>query len=165
MIMLLRRVFDRSVSLHAGKWNKSADGCREIRGKRLGIVGYGNIGAQLSVLAEGLGMEVVYYDVAEKLSLGNARKVSVEELLATSDVVTLHVDGRPSNHGFFGQAEFGMMKDGGIFMNLSRGLVVDVEALARALASKHLAGAAVDVFPKEPASNSETFRSPLQGLD
>jgi D-3-phosphoglycerate dehydrogenase len=165
MIMLLRKVFDRSTGLHAGKWDKSADGSREIRGKRLGIVGYGNIGAQLSVLAEGLGMEVVYYDVTEKLSLGNARKVSFEELLATSDIVTLHVDGRPANSGFFGEAEFTLMKEGAIFMNLSRGPVVDVEALARALASKKLAGAAVDVFPKEPASNSESFRSPLQGLD
>ncbi len=165
MIMLLRRVSDRSVALHAGKWNKSAEGCREIRGKRLGIVGYGNIGAQLSVLAEGLGMEVVYYDVAEKLSLGNARKVPFEELLATADVVTLHVDGRPSNSGLFGEAEFARMKEGAIFLNLSRGSVVDVEALARALSAGRLGGAAVDVYPKEPTSNSEAFRSPLQGLE
>ena len=164
MIMLLRRVFDRSVDLHAGKWGKSADGCREIRGKRLGIVGYGNIGAQLSVLAEALGMEVVYYDVAEKLSLGNARKVSLEELLSTADVITSHIDGRASNAGFFGEHEFALMKEGAIFMNLSRGSVVDVEALARALAAKKLAGAAVDVYPREPSSNSETFRSPLQEL-
>jgi D-3-phosphoglycerate dehydrogenase len=164
MIMLLRRVFDRSVDLHAGKWNKSADGCREIRGKRLGIVGYGNIGAQLSVLAEALGMEVVYYDVAEKLSLGNARKVSLEELLSTSDVITSHIDGRASNAGFFGEQAFAQMKEGAIFMNLSRGSVVNVEALAHALGTGKLAGAAVDVFPREPSSNSEAFRSPLQGL-
>jgi D-3-phosphoglycerate dehydrogenase len=164
IIMLLRRVVDRNADLHAGRWDKSAEGCVEIRGKRLGIVGYGNIGSQLSVLAEALGMEVVYHDVAEKLSLGNARKVSLEELLATSDVVTLHVDGRPGNRGLFGEREISLMKPGAVFMNLSRGYVVDMEALAAALTSKKLAGAAIDVFPKEPASNTEVFRNPLQGL-
>jgi D-3-phosphoglycerate dehydrogenase / 2-oxoglutarate reductase len=164
MIMLLRGVFDRSTNLHAGRWDKTTDGAREIRGKRLGIVGYGNIGSQLSVLAEGLGMEVVYYDVAEKLSLGNARKVSFQELLSTSDVVTLHVDGRPGNQGFFGEAEIGLMKPGAIFMNLSRGFVVDMGALAVALSARKLAGAALDVFSKEPSSNAEVFRCPLQGL-
>jgi D-3-phosphoglycerate dehydrogenase / 2-oxoglutarate reductase len=164
MIMLLRNVFDRSTDLHAGRWGKSAEGSREIRGKRLGIVGYGNIGSQLSVLAESLGMEVVYHDVAEKLSLGNARKVSFEELLRTADVVTLHVDGRPGNRGFFGEREIAAMKHGAVFMNLSRGFVVDAEALAAALTSKKLAGAAIDVFPKEPSSNSEAFKSPLQGM-
>ena len=165
MIMLLRKVSDRSTALHAGSWHKSSEGCREIRGKRLGIIGYGNIGSQLSVLAEGLGMEVLYYDVSEKLSLGNARKVSFEELLSLSDIVTLHVDGRQANSGFFGEAQFALMKEGAIFMNLSRGSVVDVEALARALTTHRLSGAAVDVFPKEPSSNSESFRSPLQGLE
>ena len=164
IIMLMRRAFDRSTDLHAGHWDKSAEGCVEIRGKRLGIVGYGNIGSQLSVLAESLGMEVIYHDVAEKLSLGNARRVSFEELLSTSDVVTLHVDGRPGNRGFFGEHEIALMKPGAVFLNLSRGFVVDMEAVARALASGKLAGAAVDVFPKEPSSNTEVFRSPLQGL-
>jgi len=164
MIMLLRGVFGRSNDLHAGKWAKSAEGCREIRGKRLGIVGYGSIGSQLSVLAEALGMEVVYYDVAEKLSLGNARKVAFDELLATADVVTLHVDGRPGNQGLFGAREIGLMKPGAVFMNLSRGFVVDMDALADALASKKLAGAAIDVFPHEPAGNGDPFHCALQGL-
>ncbi|MCS7061911.1 MAG: phosphoglycerate dehydrogenase, partial [Anaerolineae bacterium] len=164
MIMLLRGVFGRSNDLHAGKWTKSADGCREIRGKRLGIVGYGSIGSQLSVLAEALGMDVVYYDIAEKLSLGNAKKVPFEELLATSDVVSLHVDGRPGNRGFFGEREIGMMKPGAVLLNLSRGFVVDLDALARALMSKHLAGVAIDVFLHEPAANGDPFDCPLQGL-
>lgn len=164
IIMLLRRVFDRNTELHAGHWTKAADGAHEIRGKRLGIVGYGNIGSQLSVLAEALGMEVVYYDVAEKLSLGNARKVSFEELLAFSDVVTLHVDGRSVNQGLFGEREIALMKPGAVLMNLSRGFVVDVDALARALSSGKLSGAALDVYPREPSSNAETFQSPLQGL-
>ena len=164
MIMLLRGVFGRSADLHAGKWTKSAEGCREIRGKRLGIVGYGSIGSQLSVLAEALGMEVVYNDVAEKLSLGNAKKVTFEELLSTADVVTLHVDGRPGNQGFFGEREITLMKPGAIFMNLSRGFVVDMQALAHALVTKQLAGAAIDVFPNEPASNAEMFRCAVQGL-
>jgi D-3-phosphoglycerate dehydrogenase / 2-oxoglutarate reductase len=164
MIMLLRGVFDRSVNLHQGRWDKSAEGCREIRGKRLGIVGYGSIGSQLSVLAEALGMEVVYYDIAEKLSLGNARKVAFDELLSTADVVTLHVDGRPGNRGLFGPREIDLMKPGAIFMNLSRGFVVDMEALAQALIERKLAGAAIDVFPHEPASNDEVFECALQGV-
>ena len=164
IIMLMRGVVDRSADLHTGKWTKSAEGSREIRGKRLGILGYGNIGSQLSVLAESLGMEVVYHDVAEKLSLGNARKVTLQELLATADVVTLHVDGRAANRGFFGEREISLMKPGAILLNLSRGYVIDLEALAKALSSKKIAGAAVDVFPKEPSSNSERFHSPLQGL-
>lgn len=164
IIVLMRSVFDRSTDLHAGKWTKSSEGAREIRGKRLGIIGYGNIGSQLSVLAESLGMEVVYHDVAEKLSLGNARKVSLPELLSISDVVSIHVDGRVSNRGFFGAREFALMKPGAIFLNLSRGYVIDMEALASCLISGKIGGAAIDVFPKEPTSNTERFQTPLQGV-
>lgn len=164
MILLLRGVPDRSAGLHKGVWVKSAEGFHEIRGKKLGIVGYGNIGSQLSVLAEAMGMEVYYNDIAEKLPLGNARKCALEELLRVSDVVTLHVDGRESNRGLFGEREFSLMKPGAIFLNLSRGFVADVEALARALRGGTIRGAAVDVFPEEPKSNKEPFSSPLQGV-
>jgi len=164
MILLLRGVADRSADLHRGVWGKSSEGFHEIRGKKLGIVGYGNIGAQLSVLAEAVGMEVHYNDIAEKLPLGNARKCTLEELLRVSDIVTVHVDGRESNRGLFGEREFSSMKHGAVFLNLSRGFVVDVEALARALRNGRLRGAAVDVFPEEPKSNKEPFSSPLQGI-
>jgi D-3-phosphoglycerate dehydrogenase len=164
MIMLLRGVVDRSAELHQGSWAKTAAGSHEIRGKRLGIIGYGSIGSQLSVLAESLGMQVCYFDIAEKLSLGNARKVSLEELLGGSDVVTVHIDGRDANRGFVGEREFAMMKDGVVFLNLSRGFVVDVNALARNLRKGKVRGAAVDVFPEEPRSNKEPFVSPLQGV-
>ncbi|MEW6719357.1 MAG: phosphoglycerate dehydrogenase [Thermodesulfobacteriota bacterium] len=164
MIMLLRGVQDRSDLLHKGGWSKSAEGAHEIRGKKLGIIGYGSIGSQLSVLAEALGMQVFYHDVAEKLSMGNAKKVPLEELLHVSDVVSIHVDGRGSNRDFIGEREFAMMKDGVIFLNLSRGFVVDVEALARNLRKGKVGGAAVDVFPEEPRSNKEQFASPLQGI-
>ena len=164
IVMLLRHAFDRSSELHTGNWKKSAEGCREIRGKRLGIIGYGNIGSQLSVLAEALGMEVVYHDVSEKLSIGNAKKVAFDELLSTADVITCHIDGRPGNRGIIGEREIALMKHGAIFMNLSRGFIVDIDALAKALNSGKLAGAALDVFPKEPASNKEEFLSPVRGL-
>jgi len=164
MILLLRGVFDRSADLHRGVWGKSSEGFHEIRGKKLGIVGYGNIGSQLSVLAEAMGMEVHYHDLAEKLSLGNARKCSLEELLRVSDIVTVHVDGREGNRGLIGEREFAAMKDGVIFLNLSRGFVTDVEALARNLRGRKVRGAAVDVFPEEPRSNKEPFTSPLQGI-
>lgn len=164
MIMLLRGVEDRSALLHKGGWSKSAEGSHEIRGKKLGIVGYGSIGSQLSVLAEALGMRVYYHDVAEKLSLGNAKKVPLEELLRISDIVSIHVDGRGSNRGFIGEREFEMMKDGAILLNLSRGYVVDVEALAKFLRKGKIRGAAVDVFPEEPKSNKDRFVSPLQGI-
>ncbi|MGE5248139.1 MAG: phosphoglycerate dehydrogenase, partial [Verrucomicrobiota bacterium] len=164
MIMLVRGVVDRSVELHRGVWGKSAEGSHEIRGKNLGIIGYGSIGSQLSVLAESLGMHVCYHDIAEKLSLGNARKVSLEELLAVSDIVSVHVDGRESNRGFIGEREFATMRDGVIFLNLSRGFVVDVNALARNLRKGKVRGAAVDVFPEEPRSNKDPFVSPLQGI-
>ncbi|MCC9168906.1 phosphoglycerate dehydrogenase [Pontibacter harenae] len=165
IIMLSRDIFDKSSKMHQGKWDKSAAGSNEIRDKKLGIVGYGNIGAQLSVLAEALGMVVYYYDVVEKLQLGNARKCeTLQELLEVSDFVTLHVDGRKSNTNMFGEAEFAAMKDGAIFLNLSRGHVVDVPSLVNAIKSGKIRGAAVDVFPEEPATNAEEFVSELRGL-
>jgi D-3-phosphoglycerate dehydrogenase len=165
IIVLIRRVVESSTGLHSGRWMKTASGCYEVRGKKLGIVGYGNIGSQLSVLAESLGMEVYYYDVVEKLALGNARRCrTLAELLKRSDIVTLHVDGRSANRNLISAKEFAMMKKGGIFLNLSRGHVVDIEALAAALKSEKLAGAAIDVFPYEPKSNKEEFISKLRGL-
>jgi D-3-phosphoglycerate dehydrogenase / 2-oxoglutarate reductase len=151
--------------MHQGVWDKSADGAHEIRGRRLGIVGYGNIGTQLSVLAENLGLHVSFYDTADKLALSNAHRcASMEELLETSDIVTLHVDGRPGNLGFFGAEQFKRMRRGTIFLNLSRGIVVDHLALRDALASNHLAGAAVDVYPTEPKGRGDEFVSELRGL-
>jgi len=164
MIMLLRGVFESSVSLHRGMWTKSAAGFHEIRGKRLGIIGYGKIGSQLSVLAEALGMEVVYHDIEEKLSLGNARKVSLRELLRRSDVISVHVDGRESNRNLIGRREFAAMKKGVLFLNLSRGFVVDVEALTGHIRKGRIRGAAIDVFPEEPESSKASFASSLQGL-
>jgi D-3-phosphoglycerate dehydrogenase len=151
--------------MHQGIWDKSAAGSFEVRGKKLGIVGYGNIGAQLSVLAEAMGMEVYYYDVVEKLQLGNARKCNtLKELLELSDFVTLHVDGRAANKNFFGPAEFEAMKDGVIFLNLSRGHIVDIPSLVKNIKSGKVKGAAVDVFPYEPVNNSEEFINELRGL-
>jgi len=164
IIMLVRGVADSSAKLHSGVWKKSAAGSYEIRGKRLGIIGYGNIGSQLSVLAESLGMEVWYFDLMEKLSLGNARKCPFEELLRISDIVTVHIDGRDSNRNFIGEKEFAAMKPGAIFLNLSRGFVVDMEALAKYLASGKISGAAVDVFPEEPEGNLAPFSCMLQGM-
>jgi D-3-phosphoglycerate dehydrogenase len=165
IIALTRRltVFDRE--MHDGIWNKSAIGSHEIRGNTLGIIGYGNIGTQLSVLAENLGMSVVFYDTAEKLALGNARRVnSIDELLELADVVTLHVDGRGGNAGLFGAREFARMKPGAIFLNLSRGFVVDYGALREAVLSGRVSGAAVDVFPVEPKRKGDPFESELRGL-
>ena len=165
IIALTRRLTEKNTGMHAGVWDKSADGSHEIRGRRLGIVGYGNIGTQLSVLAENLGMHVSFYDTADKLALSNAHRcASMEELLETSDVVTLHVDGRPGNLGFFGADQFRRMRKGTIFLNLSRGIVVDHLALRDALVSGHLAGAAVDVFPSEPKGRGDEFVSELRGL-
>ncbi|RMG16149.1 MAG: phosphoglycerate dehydrogenase [Bacteroidetes bacterium] len=165
MIMLIRRIPEMNHQMHQGIWKKSATNSYEIRGKKLGIVGYGNIGKQLSVLAEAMGMEVYYYDLVEKLTLGNARKVnSLKELLQIADVVSLHVDGRPENRRFFGEEEFDQMKKGAIFLNLSRGFVVDIPALAARLKDGRLQGAAVDVFPLEPKSNEEEFVSELRGI-
>lgn len=164
-IALLRDVTDKSAAMHRGVWNKSASGARELRGKTLGIVGYGAIGSQLSVLAEALGMRVVFHDLTERLALGNARPVaSLAALLAEADVVSLHVDGRRENTALLGQAQLARMKPGAVLLNLSRGHVVDVEALAAALESGRLGGAAVDVFPEEPATNADPFDSPLRGL-
>jgi D-3-phosphoglycerate dehydrogenase len=165
IIALTRQLTQKSVDLHAGIWDKSAVGAHEIRGRRLGIVGYGNIGAQLSVLAEALGMSVSFFDTADKLSLGNARRcVTLHELLASSDVVTLHVDGRPGNADMFGEEQFARMRQGALFLNLSRGFLVDHAALRRHLESGHLAGAAVDVFPAEPKGRGDEFESQLRGL-
>src|SRR3954469_6814311 len=165
IIAMTRRLTEKNTLMHAGVWDKSADGAHEIRGRRLGIVGYGNIGTQLSVLAENLGMHVSFYDTADKLALSNAHRcASLEELLETSDVVTLHVDGRPGNAGFFGAEQFRRMRPGSIFLNLSRGIVVDHVALRESLETGHLVGAAVDVFPKEPKGRGDEFVSELRGL-
>ncbi len=165
IVMLLRRITDRSVSAHVGGWDKSADGSFEVRGKVLGIVGYGNIGSQLSNMAEAMGMRVIYYDHTDRLRHGNTEPVdSLTALLGASDVVSLHVPETPATHGMIGAAEIAAMRKGAYLINNSRGTVVDLDALAAALKSGHLAGAAVDVFPKEPASNVERFVSPLQGL-
>ena len=163
IIVLLRRVFVSSSQMHTGVWNKSAAGAHEVRGLTLGIVGYGKIGSQLSDLAEAMGMRVVFYDVSHVLARGNARAVSFRELLEMSDVVTLHVDGKPQNQNLFGKEEFAAMKNGACFLNLSRGFVVDHNALAACLKSAKVAGAAIDVFPSEPDSGG-AFKSVLQGL-
>jgi D-3-phosphoglycerate dehydrogenase len=165
IISLTRRMTEKDRLMHAGIWDKSASGAHEVRGRTLGIVGYGNIGTQLSVLAEALGMRVFFYDTADRLALGNARRCdSLAVLLEVADVVTLHVDGRPGNAGLFGEAEFAAMRPGGLFLNLSRGFVVDYDALRRNLQSGHLAGAAIDVFPVEPLAAGDEFVSPLRGL-
>ena len=165
IIGLTRRLTEKDRGMHAGVWDKSASGAHEVRGRTLGIVGYGNIGAQLSVVSEALGLRVVFYDTADKLALGNARRcVSLEELLEVSDVVSLHVDGRPSNSSFFGEKEFSRMRPGALFLNLCRGFVIDHDALRRHLLSGHLAGAAVDVFRDEPRAAGEEFQSVLREL-
>lgn len=166
IIALTRRLTVRDKALHDGVWDKTAEGSHEVRGRTLGIIGYGNIGSQLSVLAENLGMKVVFYDTAEKLALGNAHRVeTLGELLEVADAVTIHVDGRAGNAGLFTGDMFGRMKQGAIFLNLSRGFVVDVEALREHILSGHLSGAAVDVFPTEPKKRGDHFDSPLRGLD
>jgi D-3-phosphoglycerate dehydrogenase len=165
IIALTRRLTDKSREMHAGIWSKSATGAHEVRGRRLGIVGYGNIGSQLSVLGENLGMTVGFFDTADRLALGNARRLgSLEELLRWADVVTLHVDGRPDNRGLFGETEFSAMRQDSLFLNLSRGFVVDHGSLRRHIESGHIAGAAVDVFYEEPSGDDRTFTSRLQGL-
>ncbi|SET71295.1 phosphoglycerate dehydrogenase [Hymenobacter actinosclerus] len=165
ILLLARRVPEKNAQMHAGRWDKSAGGAFEVRGKKLGIVGYGNIGSQLSVVAEAIGMQVLYYDIAEKLQLGNATRCrTLAELLAQADIVTLHVDGRPENTNLFGAEEFARMKPGALFLNNARGPVVNVPALAAALRAGQLGGAAVDVFPYEPKTNDEPFESELRGL-
>ena len=164
IIMLMRSVFARSTELHQGQWNKTAKGSREVRGKILGIVGYGNIGKQLSILAESLGMQVYYYDIEDRLALGNAKKCSaLKELLNTADVVSLHIDDNANNKNYMSSKEISWMKDGAILVNLSRGFVVDINALKDALLSGKLSGAAVDVFPFEPIANG-VFETELKGI-
>jgi D-3-phosphoglycerate dehydrogenase len=165
IISLTRRLTEKNTGMHAGIWDKAAEGSHEIRGRTLGIVGYGNIGTQLSVLAEMLGMRVVFYDTADKLALGNARRCdTLDELLELADVVTLHVDGRPGNYQFFGEEQFARMRPQSLFLNLSRGFVIDHQALRAYLEKGHLAGAAVDVFPVEPKGRGDEFVSELRGL-
>ena len=164
-IMLIRRIPDKNKAAHEGVWMKDARGSYELRGKTLGIIGYGNIGSQLSVVAEALGMRVMFYDIADKLALGNARRCeTLDELLAEAETVSLHVDGRPGNAGLFGAAEFAKMRPRSLFLNLCRGFVVDHEALRDHLLSGHLAGAAVDVFAEEPKNVGDRFVSSLQGI-
>ena len=165
IITMARRLGDKNASMHAGIWDKSANGSHEVRGRTLGIVGYGNIGSQLSLLAEAMGMKVYFYDVVDRLALGNATRVdSMQELFETCETISLHVDGRASNARLIGEREFAQMRPRTLFLNLCRGNVVDVDALAAALQSGHIAGAAVDVFPDEPKSKDELFVSPLQGI-
>ncbi len=164
MIMLIRNIFPRSTEIHQGEWNKTAINSKEIRGKNLGIVGYGNIGKQLSVLAEALGMRVYYYDIEDRLAMGNAIKCeTLEDLLNVSDVVSLHLDDNKANANFISEREFNQMRDGAIFINLSRGFVVDIPALVAALKKGKLSGAAVDVFPEEPKTNG-AFNTELRGI-
>jgi D-3-phosphoglycerate dehydrogenase / 2-oxoglutarate reductase len=166
IIALARRLPEKTQRMHDGVWDKSARGSHEVRGRTLGIVGYGNIGTQLSNVAEALGMRVVFYDKADRPAHGNARRMaSLGELLETADVVSLHVDGRPGNAGLFGAAEFAAMKPRALFINASRGMVVDYDSLRSHVLSGHIAGAAVDVFPVEPKAQGDEFVSVLRGLD
>lgn len=165
IIALSRQLGDRNTKAHLGEWIKSATGSREVRGKTLGIVGYGHIGSQVSILAEGMGLQVVFYDAVKKLPLGNARMVSsLSDLLAVSDFVTLHVPEIPETRNMIKKTQLMQMRKGSFLINASRGTVVDIEDLSVALKSGHIAGCAIDVFPEEPASNKEKFSSPLQGL-
>jgi len=165
IVMLARQLGDRSSEVHKGVWKKAAAGCYEIRGKTLGIVGYGHIGAQLGVLAEAMGMRVLFHDILTKLPMGNNRSVpSLAELLANSDFVSLHVPETPQTKNMIGKNELAVMQPGSFLLNASRGTVVDIDALAEAIKSNHLAGAAIDVFPWEPESNDQPFVSPLRGL-
>lgn len=165
-ILLMRRIPEKSMECHRGGWSKSAVGSYEVRGKTLGLIGYGHIGTQVGVLAEGLGMRVIYHDVETKLALGNASPAaSLDDLLARADIVSLHVPELPSTKDMIGAAELARMKKGAVFINASRGTVVDIPALAAALKSKHIAGAAVDVFPIEPKGNDDRFVSELVGMD
>ena len=164
-ILLLRGIAEKNAAAHRGEWMKSAVGSYEIRGKRLGIIGYGSIGMQLSVIAEGLGMEVCFTDVVNKLPLGNAVQVSLGELLATSDIVSLHVPETASTQDMIGANELAQMKSGAILINASRGTVVDIDALCNALSDARLSGAAIDVFPEEPRGNNDEFISPLREFD
>jgi len=166
LLLLLRDIPAKNAQAHRGKWNKSASGSVEARGKTLGIIGYGHIGTQLGILAETIGMKVRFYDIETKLPLGNASQAkNLNELLAESDVVTLHVPETKQTENMIGEQQFNAMKPGAIFINASRGTVVDINALANALETKKIAGAAIDVFPVEPKSNNEEFISPLRKFD
>lgn len=165
VICLARRACHASAAMHLGKWEKSADACHEVRGKTLGVIGYGHIGPQIGLLAEAFGMQVLFYDISKKLSLGNAKQVdSLDALLTQSDFVSLHVPETSQTKNMIGARELARMKQGSCLVNFSRGTVVDIEALTQALRSGHLAGAALDVFPEEPSSNTQPFQSPLQGI-
>ncbi|WAJ70727.1 phosphoglycerate dehydrogenase [Catenovulum adriaticum] len=167
ILLLLRRIPEKSAQAHQGVWNKSANGSVEARGKTLGIIGYGHIGTQLGILAETIGMNVIFYDIEDKLPLGNAKQVAdLNEMLAQADAVSLHVPETKSTQDMFGAEQFAAMKKGAMFINASRGTVVDIEALAQALTgeSPQVGGAAIDVFPVEPKSNAEEFVSPLRGI-
>ena len=165
IIFLIRRLTDKVAAAHRGVWVKSAEHAREVRGKKLGIVGFGNIGSQVCTLAEAMGMDVYYFDRVDKLSIGNATRVhSLHDLLRRVDIVTVHVDGDPANANLIDEGEFAVMKEGAILLNLSRGHVVNVDALARNIRSGKVSGAAVDVFPEEPKEAAEAFLSPLQNL-
>jgi len=166
IIALARRLHEKSGRMHDGVWDKSAQGSHEVRGRTLGIIGYGNIGTQLSNLAEAIGMRVIFFDTADKLAHGNARRMrTMDDLLAQADVVSLHVDGRPGNAGLFGEEQLARMKPRSLFINASRGMVVDDQALAAHIQSGHIAGAAIDVFPIEPKAQGDAFESALRGLD
>ena len=166
MLLLMRGVPEANAKAHRGIWNKQAAGSFEARGKKLGIIGYGHIGMQLGVLAESLGMHVFFYDIENKLPLGNATQVAhLSDLLNMSDVVSLHVPETPATQNLMGAEELALMKPGSLLINASRGTVVDIPALCQALANKHLTGAAIDVFPEEPATNSDPFTSPLCAFD
>lgn len=166
IIMLMRGIPDKDKKMHVGNWNKSATNSFEVRNKKLGIIGYGNIGSQLSVLAEAMGMQVYFFDIVEKLALGNAKKCNtMQELLETVDVVSLHVDGRPDNKNFFKEEHFAMMKQGSYFLNLARGPVIEIAGLKKHMESGKIVGAGVDVFPTEPKTNKEEFVSELRGIE
>lgn len=166
MVMLIRKVFPKSSGMHKGIWDKSANHSFEVRGKKLGMIGYGHIGTQLSVIGEALGMEIYFYDLVDKMPIGNAKKCrSMEEVFRVADVVSMHIDGRKENTNLIGEKEFAQMKDGVIFLNLARGSVVEIPALVNALKSGKIHGAGVDVFPEEPKTNSDPFVSELMGLD
>lgn len=166
IILLCRGIPQRNAAAHRGQWLKAVAGATEVRGKTLGIVGYGHIGTQIGILAEGLGMQVIYYDVETKLGLGNATAVrSLDALLERAHVVTLHVPEGPATLRLVGEPELARMRPGSLLINASRGMVVDIDALAAAVRAGHLAGAAIDVFPREPSSNDEEFETPLRGLD
>lgn len=166
IVMLMRGIPEKSALAHRGTWKKSADSSNELRGKILGIVGYGHIGTQLSVLAEAFGMQVIFFDTEKKLAIGNARPcASLDELLAQADAVTLHVPATPQTRDMIGRRELAIMKKGSFLLNAARGNIVVIEDLCRALEQKHLHGAAIDVFPTEPASNKDRFESPLQAFD